>query len=399
MPRLAFRPLTVLAILALIAVVVGAQAPNPTPVDETAPRRSSSCWSRATWPSRRSTTRSPTSGARISSRISTPRKYYFEKADVDEFMAQATTLDDKIKEGNLDFARLVFERFLKRTDERLATVLELLKQKPDFTVDESIVDDPDLIDYPANAAEAKERWRKRIKFDLLQLKLDKTEGDEAIKKLTIRYRDRNRLFHQFDMSDLLEVYLSSLTRTFDPHSSYMSAKTLEDMIGQQLHLSLEGIGASLQSEDGYRGRQGDRPGHGRRQGRPAPARRQDRRHPEGERRGDRPGREEAQRRRPLHPRAQRHQGPADRPARRHQGAEDLRADPAEDRAHRAARQGADHRDQGRERQGAQDRRDQPAGLLRRHRGRPAGRPQRRQRHRGLPQAAQRVQGEEASTPS
>ncbi len=53
------------------------------------------------------------------------------------------------------------------------------------------------------------------------------------------------------MSELLEVYLSSLTRTFDPHSSYMSGKTLEDTIGQTLHLSLEGIGASLQSENGY----------------------------------------------------------------------------------------------------------------------------------------------------
>ena len=59
------------------------------------------------------------------------------------------------------------------------------------------------------------------------------------------------MIHQFDMTDLLEVYLWSLTRTFDPHSSYMGAKTLEDTIGQQLHLSLEGIGASLQSEDGY----------------------------------------------------------------------------------------------------------------------------------------------------
>jgi carboxyl-terminal processing protease len=53
------------------------------------------------------------------------------------------------------------------------------------------------------------------------------------------------------MGDLLEVYLSSLTRTFDPHSSYMNARNLEDTIGQTLHLSLEGIGASLQSEDGY----------------------------------------------------------------------------------------------------------------------------------------------------
>src|SRR5207302_8261729 len=76
-------------------------------------------------------------------------------------------------------------------------------------------------------------------------------GEEAIKRLKIRYKDRNRAAHQVDMGDLLEFYLSSLTRTFDPHSSYMNAKTLEDTIGQTLHLSLEGIGASLQSEDGF----------------------------------------------------------------------------------------------------------------------------------------------------
>ena len=130
--------------------------------------------------------------------------------------------------------------------------MELLKQKPDFTVDESIVDDPDQIDYPADAAEAKERWRKRIKFDLLQLKARQDRGGRGGQASSrSATATATGSFHQFDMSDLLEVYLTSLTRTFDPHSSYMSAKTLEDMIDQQLHLSLEGIGASLQSEDGY----------------------------------------------------------------------------------------------------------------------------------------------------
>ena len=180
-----------------------------------------------------------------------PQKFYFLKADVEEFKEQATNLDDKIREGNIDFARRVFDRFLQRNDERYATVQELLKQKPDFTVDEYLVDDPEKIDYPVDKKEADERWRKKIKLDLLQLKADKTDEAEAIQQLTVRYRDRNRMFHQFDLTDLLEVYLSSLTRTFDPHSSYMGAKNLEDMIGQQLHLSLEGIGASLQSEDGY----------------------------------------------------------------------------------------------------------------------------------------------------
>ena len=88
-----------------------------------------------------------------------PQKYYFLKADVEEFLPQATTLDEKIHEGNLDFSHLVFDRFLKRSDERLAMVQELLKEKPDFTVEESIVDDPDLLEYPKDNAEARDRMR------------------------------------------------------------------------------------------------------------------------------------------------------------------------------------------------------------------------------------------------
>jgi carboxyl-terminal processing protease len=251
MPRFAFRPLTLLAILALISVVVGAQAPTPADVDQVTARIVVRLLEQGHMAKPQINKQIAVQWCKNYIKDLDPQKVYFEKRDVDEFIAQANTLDDKIKEGNLEFARLVFDRYMKRADERLATVFELLKEKPDFTVDETIVDDPDLIDYPANAEEAKERWRKKVKFDELQLKLDKTEGEEAVKRLTIRYRDRNRVIHQFDMTDLLEVYLSSLTRTFDPHSSYMSARTLEDTIGQQLHLSLEGIGASLQSEDGY----------------------------------------------------------------------------------------------------------------------------------------------------
>jgi len=252
MPRLAFRPLTVLAILALIAVVVGAQAPTPTNVDQQTAKIVVGLLEQFHMAKPQINDEIAKQWCKNFIEDLDPQKVYFEQPDVDEFMAQATTLDDRIKEGNLDFARLVFGRFLKRLDERMAVVFELIKKKPDFTIDESIVDDPDKINYPANAEEANERWRKQIKFDQLQLKIDKIADDEAVKKLTIRYRDRSRKYHQFDMTELLEFYLSSLTRTFDPHSNYMGARTFEDTIGQQLqHLSLEGIGASLESEDGY----------------------------------------------------------------------------------------------------------------------------------------------------
>ncbi len=180
-----------------------------------------------------------------------PRKQTFLKADVEGFNKQATELDDKIHEGNLDFAVEVFKTYLKRTDERFAAIQEILKEKHDFSADENIVDDSDLFDYPATAEEARDRVRKQIKLELLQAKMDKEKPEEATKKVLIRYRDRNRFFHQFDMADLLEVYLGSLTRTFDPHSTYMNSKTVEDTIQQALHLSLSGIGASLQTEDGF----------------------------------------------------------------------------------------------------------------------------------------------------
>ena len=148
-----------------------------------------------------------------------PQKYYFLKSDIDEFMPQATTLDEKIHEGNLDYGRQVFERYRKRSDERLKMVQEILAQKPDFTVDESMADDADLIDYPVDDKEAFDRMRKRIKLELLQAKVDDEDEAEAVKKLAIRYRDRNRMVKGFNNSDLLEFYLSSLSKTFDPHTS------------------------------------------------------------------------------------------------------------------------------------------------------------------------------------
>ena len=79
-----------------------------------------------------------------------PQKYYFLKSDVVAFRKEATTLDDKIREGNIDFAHKVFDRFLERSDERFKAEMDLLKQKFDFTNDESFNDDSDQIDFPAD---------------------------------------------------------------------------------------------------------------------------------------------------------------------------------------------------------------------------------------------------------
>ena len=180
-----------------------------------------------------------------------PLRYYFTKADVEEFSEFRDQLDDLIQTGDLTVATKIFDRFLERSEERLEDANAILAEAPDFTIDESIVDEPDRLGWPADRAEARDRLRKLIKLELLQKRVDEEDEAKTLRQLGIRYKDRNRYYKQFDTSDLLEVYLSAMTTAVDPHSNYMGSKTVEDMINQGLHLSLEGIGASLMIEDGY----------------------------------------------------------------------------------------------------------------------------------------------------
>lgn len=178
-----------------------------------------------------------------------PWKLYFSQSDVDEFTKHQNDLDDMARQGDPRFAYEVFRVFLKRVDERVALVDELLAVDHDFTVDEQMVTDRDLARYAGAVAEARESWRKRVKYDLLVLKADGIEGHEARQKLRKRYQSFKERMHQTDGAELLEIYLTSLAAAFDPHSGYLSPASSENY-EIATRRQLEGIGAALQSIDG-----------------------------------------------------------------------------------------------------------------------------------------------------
>ena len=179
-----------------------------------------------------------------------PMKVYFLQSDVDAFMQKRESLDDLVKKGDVTFAYDVLTRFLQRVDQRLPLVERLIQGAQDFSKDETIVIDRDETKWAKNEAEAEDLWRRRIKYDLLVQKMEKTSPEEAKDKLLRRYRSLAKRWHQMTADELLETYLSSLTSSFDPHTSYMSPGTLENFeIG--MRLQLDGIGAQLKGEDGY----------------------------------------------------------------------------------------------------------------------------------------------------
>lgn len=197
-----------------------------------------------------------------------PMKLYLTKADIDSLASYRTELDDLTLEGDTGFAHHAYDLYLKRLTTRIAAAHKLIDSDFDFTADESILIDSEELPWATSEEEIHERWRKRIKYDVLSLMLDDSDDDksksddpnaaktpaptlaEIRDRLHKRYRNIEVMSQKTEPSERLELYLSALTHSYDPHSSYMSPMTLKDF-QISMELRLEGIGAELRSEDGY----------------------------------------------------------------------------------------------------------------------------------------------------
>jgi carboxyl-terminal processing protease len=201
-----------------------------------------------------------------------PLKMYFYQSDIDDFNRYRSTIDDMVQEGDLTAGYTIFNRFIERIEERRPTIAGLLDGGFDFTENETLVTDPDLMNFPATPEEASDRWKRKLKYDLLVLKdapEDLIPGQTAVeedkktpeakdlpaynpgavdklKRRYARYADR---WKQIDNDDLLQYFLTSVTSAYDPHSTYMSPSTLDDF-EISMSLNLDGIGAQLTEKDG-----------------------------------------------------------------------------------------------------------------------------------------------------
>ena len=207
-----------------------------------------------------------------------PTKSYFMQSDVDEFSVERDQIANNVQAGNFDFGIKVYKRFLERVNERTELANELAAAEHDFTIKEEMVTDSDAATYAKTEEEARDVWRKRIKYNLLVFRGDeeldkedskKEDGEkedasdskdmkkkkkkkmDPVEKLQKRYVSFARRMNQTDTEDVIEMYVTSITNSFDPHTSYMSRKSFENFI-ISLSLELEGIGATLSGNDeGY----------------------------------------------------------------------------------------------------------------------------------------------------
>ncbi|HSH38978.1 MAG TPA: carboxy terminal-processing peptidase [Chthoniobacterales bacterium] len=176
---------------------------------------------------------------------------FFTQQDVDMLTAKyGTSIDDDVLLGNLKPAYEIYELYMKRVDDRVAKVKQLVNQPPDVKPDATIDLSRQKAPWPKDEAEADEIWRLRVANELLQEKLSEHPIEPGPQLIARRYDRLMRNVHEEDKPEQVKLFLAALAQTYDPHSEYLSKADLKNF-SINMGLSLVGIGAMLRSEDGY----------------------------------------------------------------------------------------------------------------------------------------------------
>ena len=204
-----------------------------------------------------------------------PRKRFLLKADAEQLSAFASRIGDELKRGRIILPDAGMQIFTARVKEVQAVVDQIMDSGFDPDRKEYLETDPKKLEYPADTAELKDRWRRSLKMEVLDTYLSeieerneelKKEGkpllgessdhldtklwDEAMEK--VRKRTHNYLHRllQVTRQEHYNRYFDAVARSFDPHTNYMAPTSKEDF---DIHMSgsLEGIGALLREDDGH----------------------------------------------------------------------------------------------------------------------------------------------------
>ena len=195
------------------------------------------------------------------------QKLYFTLDEVkDIHMKYDKTMATHLLEGNLLPGFEIYNQYKSKAISRLTWVLEELKKDPDLFIDGNFTVNRDEEDWAQNEKQLEPIWQNLIRSDFLRevlQQIDKNESSQSVNSqdldeyITKSRENLNRSYskwieniNEFEASDVQEIYLTTLTHMYDPHSTFLNIKEKE-RFDQAMNNEFVGIGARLQDEDGY----------------------------------------------------------------------------------------------------------------------------------------------------
>ena len=198
-----------------------------------------------------------------------PQKKYFLDSDFKEFKKYEKLIDDQWLSYDLTFFNLTHDRLVQRINEVELFLPSLFKKTFEFDSDEKINVDFENLSFPKNDKERKERWRKQLKFSMLDLydikildqkKLIESNSDyvkksnsdllnESLEIVNDNINDIFDLMNDLERKDWFSNYVNSFVTQYDPHTVYFKPED-KDRFDVNISGRFDGIGARLQKRDG-----------------------------------------------------------------------------------------------------------------------------------------------------
>ena len=198
-----------------------------------------------------------------------PQKKYFLNSDFKEFKKYEKLIDDQWLSYDLTFFNLTHNRLVQRINEVELFLPSLFKKTFEFDSDEKINVDFENLSFPKNDKERKERWRKQLKFSMLDLydikildqkKLIESNNDyvkksnsdllkESLEIVNDNITDIFDLMNDLERKDWFSNYVNSFVTQYDPHTVYFKPED-KDRFDVNISGRFDGIGARLQKRDG-----------------------------------------------------------------------------------------------------------------------------------------------------
>ena len=178
------------------------------------------------------------------------QKIYFTQSDINYFQRYRYTIDDALKNGNLEPIFDIFRIYRLRVQQRIEYSIKIINSTNSFLVDDEYDFSRKNVKWQKDVSILDTSWEKKSKNDLLSILLAGQEINTAKKTLNKRYQKFLSRINNYDSNDVIDIFLNSYVHFLDPHSNYLNPNRAEEY-EIQTTLSYQGIGARLELSDDY----------------------------------------------------------------------------------------------------------------------------------------------------
>ncbi len=179
-----------------------------------------------------------------------PLHLYFIESDINEFEKFKFALDDDLIMGNAQAGFVIYNKYQQRLEERINFTFDILKTEMSFGTIDSFLFKREEVPFAKNLSELDKLWINKVKYEVLALKADGKEYKACAEIVRKRYYNLLKQLSKTKSTDVFSFYANALTEIADPHTNYMAPRQADDF-KTTMSLSLEGIGATLQTDNEY----------------------------------------------------------------------------------------------------------------------------------------------------